>query len=86
MTFFIIKLQKFLLSSDLEAEQAEQTEEIRMKLTSLHDNSTVIIWFHDKDKVKILTENMDLAGDMIQSLANFLNIEHLMVNDKNHLI
>lgn len=50
-----------------------------MKMTSLHDSSEVILWFHDKDQMQILTENMDLAGDLVQSLANFLNIEHLMV-------
>lgn len=50
-----------------------------MKMTSLHDNSEVILWFSEKDQMKILTENMDLAGDLIQSLANFLNIENLMV-------
>lgn len=53
-----------------------------MKMTSLHDNSGVVLWFHDKDQMRILTENMDLAGDLVQSLANFLNIEHLMVIDQ----
>lgn len=63
----------------MEPQNAENTDEIRMKMISLHDNSEVILWFSEKDQMKILTENMDLAGDLIQSLANFLNIEHLMV-------
>lgn len=57
----------------------EKTEEIRLKLTSLYDQMPVILWFHDRDQVKIITENMDLAGNLIQSLATFLNTEHLMV-------
>lgn len=64
----------------------EKTDEIRFKLTSLYDQSPVTLWFHDRDQVKIITENMDLAGNIIQSLANFLNIEHLMVKIKKNNI
>lgn len=76
------EFQNFLLPIDLEPENMEKTDEIRFKLTSLYDQSPVILWFHERDQVKIITENMDLAGNIIQSLANFLNIEHLMVKNQ----
>lgn len=69
-----------MLAVDLEPDNMDNTDEIRVKLTSLYDKLPVILWFHERDQVKIITENMDLAGNLIQSLTNFLNIEHLMVN------
>lgn len=53
-----------------------------MSLISVYDKSPVVIWFSDKNESKIITENMDLAGDLIHSLANFLNIEDLKVSEK----
>lgn len=71
-----------MLPTDIEVEHISNLEDIRLSLVSVYDKSPVIIWFSDKDDTKILTENMDLAGDLIHSLANFLNIEDLKVKKK----
>lgn len=72
-------MQNFLLPTDIEPEHITELEDIRLFLISVHDKSPVIIWFSDKIETKIITENMDLAGDLIHSIANFLNIEDLKV-------
>lgn len=71
------ELQNFLLPTDIEPEHLAELDDIRLFLTSVYDGSSVIIWFSDKEDSKICTENMDLAGDLIHSLASFLNIEDL---------
>lgn len=67
------------MPTDIEPEHISAMDNIKLSLTSIHDKSPVVIWFSDKDETKIITENMDLAGDLIHSLANFLNIEDLKV-------
>lgn len=76
-------LQNFLLPTDIEPEYLTELDDIRLFLTSVYDGSSVIIWFSDKEESKICTENMDLAGDLIHSLASFLNIEDLKVYAAN---
>lgn len=73
-------MQNFLLPTDIEPEHIESLDDIRLSLTSIYDKSAAMIWFSDKNETKIITDNMDLMGDLIQSLANFLNIEDLKVN------
>lgn len=70
-----------MLPTDIEPEHITNLEDIRLSLISVYDKSPVIIWFSDKNESKIITENMDLAGDLIHSLANFLNIEDLKVSE-----
>lgn len=77
--FCVCDLQNFLLPTDIEPEHLAELDDIRLFLTSVYDGSPVIIWFSDKEDSKICTENMDLAGDLIHSLASFLNIEDLKV-------
>lgn len=72
-------MQNFLLPTDIEPEHLAELDDIRLFLTSVYDGSPVIIWFSDKEDSKICTENMDLAGDLIHSLASFLNIDDLKV-------
>lgn len=71
------------MPTDIEPEHIAGLEDIQLSLTSIHDKSPVTIWFSGKNETKIITENMDLAGDLIHSLANFLNIEDLKVYNKN---
>lgn len=78
--FFLCNAQNFLLPTDIEPEHITELDDVRLFLISVHDKSPVTIWFSDKIETKIITENMDLAGDLIHSLANFLNIENLKVN------
>lgn len=72
-------MQNFLLPTDIEPEHIAGLEDIRLSLTSVYDKSPVVIWFSDKVETKIITESMELAGDLIHSLTNFLNIEDLKV-------
>lgn len=83
---YICKFKNFLLPTDIEPEHIAGLEDIQLSLTSIHDKSPVTIWFSDKNETKIITENMDLAGDLIHSLANFLNIEDLKVYNKNEFM
>lgn len=76
---YCLNFQNFLLPNDIEPEHITGLDDIRLSLISVYDKSPVIIWFSDKNESKILTENMDLAGDLIHSLATFLNIEDLKV-------
>lgn len=73
------KLQNFLLPNDIESHHVEDHESIRLILTSVHDNSPVVLFFSDKEESKIITDDIDLAGDLIHSLVTFLNIEDLRV-------
>lgn len=75
-----VNFKNFLLPTDIEPEHITNLEDIRLSLISVYDKSPVVIWFSDKQESKIVTENMDLAGDLIHSLANFLNIEDLKVS------
>lgn len=70
------------MPTDIEPEHITSLDDIRLSLISVYDKSPVIIWFSDKTETKILTENMDLAGDLIHSISNFLNIENLKVKGK----
>lgn len=67
------------MPTDIEPEHITGLEDIRLSLVSVYDKSQVTVWFSDKEDTKIITDNMDLAGDLIHSLANFLNIEDLKV-------
>lgn len=73
--------QNFLLPADIEPMGEEGNEELRLPLISLYDNSEVTLWFYNRNSIKIMTNNMELAGNLVQSLAKFLNIDNLMVRN-----
>lgn len=73
------QIKNFLLPTDIETMGMDGNEELRLPLLSLYDNSEVTLWFYNRNCVKIMTKNMGLAGNLIQSLTKFLNIEGLMV-------
>lgn len=69
----------------MEPNEDEGGEELRLPLVSLYDNSEVTLWFHNRNWVKIMTKNMELAGNLIQSLTKFLNIDSLTVSSNYNL-
>ncbi|XP_023337047.1 Bardet-Biedl syndrome 2 protein homolog isoform X4 [Eurytemora carolleeae] len=65
--------QNFLLTEDLENSAAA----LDVKFLSLRDGAVLSINADGTGVVKIRTNNMDLAGDIVQSLANYLGLEDL---------
>ncbi|KAJ6641444.1 Bardet-Biedl syndrome 2 protein like [Pseudolycoriella hygida] len=69
--------QNFLLSNDIVPEELEDSNEIKLYMVSLYDNSNILFKFNDENQIKIVTQHMELAGTFIQSLAKFMNMENL---------
>ncbi|XP_039431852.1 Bardet-Biedl syndrome 2 protein-like [Culex pipiens pallens] len=71
--------QNFLLPSDIEymtSSDADATE-LKLNLISLRTSKTVCLHFNNDGKTRFHTEDIELAGDLIQSLVQFLNIENM---------
>ena len=71
--------QNFLLPADIETSMSEQTNELKINFISLRDGENILISFNDENDLmtKIYTKNIDLIGNLIQSLTEFLKIENL---------
>ncbi|XP_046985484.1 Bardet-Biedl syndrome 2 protein homolog isoform X1 [Schistocerca americana] len=66
--------QNFLVLSDIEA-----NTELNVTFLSLRDNTRVNISMQPENKFVIATHSMAVAGDIVQSLAAFLNLDELQV-------
>lgn len=51
--------------------------DLKLYMISLRDGKEVAIYMDASGKVTIETDNITLAGDLIQSLASYLNLDHL---------
>ncbi|XP_040185084.1 Bardet-Biedl syndrome 2 protein isoform X1 [Rana temporaria] len=67
--------QNFLLPEDTEVQNAP----FQICFTSLRDGGTLLINMKPNGEITLNTDDMDLAGDIVQSLATFLAIEDLPV-------
>ncbi|XP_058010818.1 Bardet-Biedl syndrome 2 protein isoform X2 [Ahaetulla prasina] len=67
--------QHFLLPVDVEM----QNESLEVCFTSLRDTGQLCIRMNSSGEISINTDNIDLAGDIIQSMASFWAIEDLQV-------
>ncbi|PNF42358.1 Bardet-Biedl syndrome 2 protein-like protein [Cryptotermes secundus] len=67
--------QNFLLMADYEVQ-----EDLNITFLSLRDNTEVTLSMESSGHMEISTRNMALAGDIIQSLATFLNLQELQVS------
>ncbi|XP_032086552.1 Bardet-Biedl syndrome 2 protein isoform X1 [Thamnophis elegans] len=67
--------QNFLLPEDVEM----QNESLEVCFTSLRDTGQLGIRMSSSGEITINTDNIDLAGDIIQSMASFWAIEDLQV-------
>ncbi|XP_004913585.1 Bardet-Biedl syndrome 2 protein isoform X2 [Xenopus tropicalis] len=67
--------QNFLLPEDAEIQNAP----FQISFTSLRDGGTLLLSMKASGEISLRTDDMDLAGDIIQSLASFLAIEDLAV-------
>lgn len=66
--------QNFILSDDLSV-----TNDLIVTFLSLRDNTKLNIMMSMSGELYILTSNIILAGDLIQSLVEFLNLSQLQV-------
>ncbi|CAH2042141.1 unnamed protein product, partial [Iphiclides podalirius] len=71
--------QNFLLEEELEIE-SEDAKELNASFLSLRDKSRLDMNFAVNGKVKFTTADIGLAGELIQSLANYLNLGDLQVD------
>ncbi|XP_056382250.1 Bardet-Biedl syndrome 2 protein isoform X2 [Hyla sarda] len=67
--------QNFLLPEDTEVQSAP----FQICFTSLRDSGTLLLSMKPNGEITLRTDDIDLAGDIIQSLAAFLAIEDLPV-------
>ncbi|CAH1786241.1 unnamed protein product [Owenia fusiformis] len=66
--------QNFLLQEDYTADG-----DLNITFMSLRGAGSLILQMNQNGQVNILTDDMDIAGDVIQALCVFLNIEDLQV-------
>lgn len=70
--------QNFLLEEELDIE-SEETKELHISLLCLRDQSYLYMDFGADGQVRFSTHDIRLAGDLIQSLAVYLNLSELQV-------
>lgn len=70
--------QNFLLEEELDLEN-EETKELQVSLLCLRDHSYLYMDFGADGQVKFSTHDIRLAGDLVQSLAVYLNLGDLQV-------
>ena len=70
--------QNFLLEEELDLD-TEETKELHINLMCLRDQSFLCMDFEADGQVKISTYDIRLAGDLIQSLAVYLNLSDMQV-------
>ncbi|XP_026740806.1 Bardet-Biedl syndrome 2 protein homolog isoform X1 [Trichoplusia ni] len=68
--------QNFLLEEELDIE-SEETKELHISLLCLRDQSYLYMDFGADGQVRFSTHDIRLAGDLIQSLAVYLNLSEL---------
>lgn len=71
--------QNFLLPADIEPTAAENDafDFLKISLISLRDGLPVVITFYNDFNILIQTENIELAGNLIQAMTQFMNITNL---------
>lgn len=67
----------FLLLEDL---QLEEDGALDVSFLSLRSSMPLLIQATPQCEMTIRTDDMELAGDLIQALANYLNLEDLQVS------
>ncbi|XP_070504101.1 BBSome complex member BBS2-like [Chironomus tepperi] len=71
--------QNFLLPADIEPNptETETFDFLKVSLICLRDGSPLIITFYNDSNILIQTENIELAGNIIQAIAQFMNVTNL---------
>jgi Bardet-Biedl syndrome 2 protein len=71
--------QNFLLSADIDPQAGELDtfDFLKLSLVCLRDGTPLIITFYNDSSILIQTENIELAGNLVQAIAQFMNITNL---------
>lgn len=70
--------QSFLLVDDVKADD-DSSSGLRIKFQCLRNKGALVLQVTADCKFSLHCDNMDLAADVVQSLANYLNLEDLEV-------
>lgn len=70
--------QNFLLPQEVGESERTETGEWAVNLISLRDSSLLRLRY-ELGTMVVVTEHMALAADIVQSLAAYLNLDHLKV-------
>lgn len=74
--------QNFLMEQAVELE-SEDTKDLHISFMCLRNNGRLDLDFEADGQVKISTAEIQLAGDLVQSLAIYLNLTDLEVCVQN---
>lgn len=71
--------QNFLLPADIDPQpnELDTFDFLKLSLLCLRDASPLIITFYNDSNILIQTDNIELAGSLVQSIAQFMNISNL---------
>lgn len=70
--------QNFLLPADIDpATEMDTFDFLKLSLVCLRDGTPVIITFYNDSNILVQTDNIELAGNLVQSIAQFMNISNL---------
>jgi Bardet-Biedl syndrome 2 protein len=72
--------QNFLLPADIEPSGSESDgfDFLKISLVSLRDGSPLIITFYNDSNILIQSDDVELAGNLIQAIAQFMNVTNLI--------
>ena len=77
--FCLFVNQNFLLPADIDPNPTELDtfDFLKLSLVCLRDGSPLIITFYNDSNILIQTDNIELAGNLVQAVAQFMNITNL---------
>lgn len=75
--------QNFLFPTDIVYEGGPK---LILSLKCLRDDSNLVMTFESNGKITFSTSQMQIAADLVHSLATFLNIDNLEVSYVSYLI
>lgn len=77
--FCLFVNQNFLLPADIDPQPTELDtfDFLKLSLVCLRDGTPLIITFYNDSSIQIQTDNLELAGNLVQSIAQFMNITNL---------
>ena len=71
--------QNFLLPADIDPNpnELDSFDFLKLSLICLRDASPLIITFYNDSNILVQTDNIELAGNLVQAIAQFMNITNL---------
>lgn len=77
--FCLFVNQSFLLPADIEPlpHELDNFDFFKLSLICLRDSSPLNITFYNDSSILIQTDNIELAGNLVQTIAQFMNIQNL---------